>query len=51
MRERYRTVSLPEELTKKIVEVINSKRYGYASISEFVKECIRNKLRELGYIS
>lgn len=42
---------MPEELIEKIVEVIASKKHGYVSTSEFIKECVRDRLRELGYVA
>jgi len=48
MSERYVTISLPESFVKKIDEVIDNKDFGYSSRAEFVKESIRNRLRELG---
>ncbi len=48
-KKRYRTVSLPEELFEKIEAVIESKEYGYSSVTEFIKELVRERLRELGY--
>jgi len=47
-RKRYRTISIPEELVEKIEQVVAG-GYGYTSLSEFVKECLRNRLRELGF--
>ena len=49
MRKKYKTVSIPEELAIMIEEVIESDNYGYSSISEFVKESVRERLRGLGY--
>ncbi len=48
-RKRYGTISLPQELLDRIEEVVDSGKFGYASASEFVKEAIRERLRELGY--
>ena len=49
MRKKYKTVSISEEHTTMIEDVIDSDNYGYSSISEFVKESVRERLRELGY--
>lgn len=48
-RKRYVTVSVPVELSEIVSKVVKSKKYGYISVSEFVKESIRERLRELGY--
>ena len=47
---RYHTVNLPESLAKKIEEVVESRKHGYASIPDFVKTAVRRYLRELGYL-
>jgi len=47
---RYHTINLPISLAEKIEEVIASRRHGYTSIPEFVKDAVRRYLRELGYL-
>ena len=47
---KYHTVNLPDSLAKLIVEVIESRKYAYTSIPDFVKEAVRRYLRELGYL-
>ena len=47
---RYHTVNLPENLTAKIVEVIDSGKHGYTNVPDFTKEAVRRYLRDLGYI-
>ena len=47
---RYHTVNLPEALAKRIEEVIASRKHGYTSIPEFVKDAVRRYLRDLGYL-
>ncbi len=44
------TVTRPENLTKKVEEVISSGSHGYTSIPDFVKASVRRYLRELGYL-
>jgi len=40
-------VGLPEELYLKIETIVNASMYGYASVSEFVKDAVRRRLEEL----
>ena len=47
---QYHTVNLPENLTKKILEVITSGKYGYTNVPDFTREAVRRYLRELGYL-
>ena len=47
MPKVYRHVSLPEDLVKRIEEIIKNEKYGYQSIAEFVKDAIRRRLEEL----
>ena len=44
--KRYRNVSLPEELYEMMEELVKSKRGGYVSVSEAVKDAIRELLRK-----
>jgi len=48
-KEKYRTVLIPESLFEKIEEIVDFDESSYVSVSEFVKEVIRNRLREMGY--
>lgn len=48
-RKKYRTVSIPESLFERIEEIVESDKSSYVSVSEFVKEVVRNRLREMGY--
>ena len=41
----YRTISIPEELYSEIEGILGV--LGYRSVAEFVKEAIREKLREM----
>ena len=47
MVERYKSLSLPEELLSYIDDVIEIDKFGYKTRAEFVKEAIRTSLREL----
>lgn len=46
-KKRYTNIPLPDELAKQIENVINTSELGYKTKSEFVKEAVREKLREL----
>ncbi len=46
-QDRYRSVRLPEELIEEIEKVIRSGKHGYKSIAEFIKEAVREELREV----
>lgn len=50
MSQKYRTVSLPETLIKKIQECVNSGEHGYRNIPDFVTDAVRKRLRELDYL-
>jgi Arc/MetJ-type ribon-helix-helix transcriptional regulator len=47
---KYHTVNLPNALAKVVEEVVESRKHGYTSIPDFVKEAVRRYLRELGYL-
>jgi Arc/MetJ-type ribon-helix-helix transcriptional regulator len=49
-RYKYHTVNLPDSLAALIGEVVESRKHGYTSIPDFVKEAVRRYLRELGYL-
>lgn len=44
---KYINVALPEEMITEIAEAIQKPNFGYKSKSEFVKEAVRNSLKEL----
>ena len=44
------SVSLPEDLVRIIDEVVRDKKFGYRNRQDFVIDCIRVRLRELGYL-
>ena len=46
MTKRYRNVSLPEELYEMIEELVKSNKGGYVSVSEAVKDAVRELLRK-----
>jgi len=46
-RRGYTTVALPNELVDEIDSVIKSKKRGYSSRGELVKEAVRNLLKEI----
>lgn len=41
----WRTVSLPESLLKDVEKIVASGRYS--SLSEFIREAVREKLKEI----
>ncbi len=47
---KWRAVKIPEELAKIIEEIVKEGKYGYTSISDFVTDSVRKRLRELGVI-
>jgi Arc/MetJ-type ribon-helix-helix transcriptional regulator len=49
-RYKYHTVNLPDSLATLVEEVVESRKHGYTSIPDFVKEAVRRYLRELGYL-
>jgi len=50
-KKGYRSVTIPDELYELIKEVVqNKKQYGYGNVSEFVREAIREKLKQLGVL-
>ena len=46
-RKGYRTIALPDELITEIDEVIKSKKRGYSSRAELVKDGVRQVLNKL----
>ncbi len=47
MPYKYKSVSIPEDLYRKIIDVIKDSEKGYTSISEFIKDAVRRRLEEL----
>lgn len=46
MVKRYRNVSLPEELYLKLEKLVESEKAGYVSVSDAVKDSVRELLRK-----
>ena len=46
MRKKYRNISVPEELYRKLEELVKSHKGGYVSVSDAVKDAIRKLLRK-----
>ena len=44
---RYTNVALPEDLIEQIDRIIKKRGLGYKSRGEFVKESVRNLLKEI----
>ena len=47
MVAKYTNVGLPEDIIKQIDSIIKNSKLGYKSRGEFVKEAVRNSLKEL----
>ena len=47
MPKRYKNVSIPVELYKKLEKLVESKQAGYVSVSDAVKDALRELLRKL----
>lgn len=50
MPKDYVSISLPKNFVEKIDEIIKDKKKGYVSRAEFLREAVRQKLREFGVI-
>jgi len=46
-RKGYVTIALPVELMKEIDAIIKSKKRGYSSRPELVKEAVREKIQKI----
>jgi metal-responsive CopG/Arc/MetJ family transcriptional regulator len=46
-RGKFVSVSIPEELIKEIDKVLATRKLGYESRPEFIKESVRKRLEEL----
>lgn len=46
-RKGYTTIALPNLLVDQIEEIIKDKKHGFISKPEFIKEAIRDKIRNL----
>jgi metal-responsive CopG/Arc/MetJ family transcriptional regulator len=50
-RGRFVSVSIPEELIREIDKILASRKGGYESRPEFIKEAIRKRLEEMRPLS
>jgi Arc/MetJ-type ribon-helix-helix transcriptional regulator len=46
MPKRYKNVSIPVELYEKIEKLVEAKQSGYVSVSDAVKDAVRELLRK-----
>jgi Arc/MetJ-type ribon-helix-helix transcriptional regulator len=46
MPKRYKNVSIPLELYEKIEKLVENNEYGYVSVSDAVKDAVRELLRK-----
>lgn len=46
-RKGYSTIALPIILLDKVEEIVKNKKYTYISRPEFIKEAIRDKLKDM----
>ena len=46
MTKRYRNVSIPEDLYEKVEKLVKSEKSGYVSVSDAVKDAVRELLRK-----
>jgi metal-responsive CopG/Arc/MetJ family transcriptional regulator len=44
---KYTNIALPDDLVEQIDKIIKKQGLGYKSRGEFVKEAVRNSLREI----
>ena len=51
MIKKYRSMSLPEELLNYIDDIVKSNKFGYRTKAEFVKEAVRDSLKDLGVLN
>jgi Arc/MetJ-type ribon-helix-helix transcriptional regulator len=47
---QWKSVKIPAELYELVKRVVEERKYGYTSVSDFIAEAIRLRLRELGYL-
>ena len=50
IRKKWISVKIPAELVEIIKQVVESGKYGYTSVSDFVTDAVRKRLRELDYL-
>jgi Arc/MetJ-type ribon-helix-helix transcriptional regulator len=46
MPKRYKNVSLPIELYEKVEKLVGNKECGYVSVSDAIKDAVRELLRK-----
>ncbi|GAG87046.1 unnamed protein product [marine sediment metagenome] len=46
-RNGYTTIKIPNGMVENIDKIINDKKFGYKSRSEFVKEALRKHIKDL----
>ena len=44
-KNKYKGINLPPELVKEIDKIIQNKKFGFTSRAEFVKEALRNQIK------
>lgn len=49
LRKKYRVIGLPEPLYLRCKEVVDSEVYGFASVTELVKDAVRRYLESLNF--
>jgi metal-responsive CopG/Arc/MetJ family transcriptional regulator len=45
--DKFVSVSLPEEIIEQIDRVIESRKHGYESRPEFIKDAVRRRLEDM----
>lgn len=50
MPKRYKNVSIPVELYRRLEELVSKKNSGYVSVSDATKDAIRELLRKHGLL-
>ena len=44
---KWTNIPLPKELVNRVKEILEASELGYSSVSEFVREAVRIRLREV----
>ena len=50
LKRKWQSVSLPKVLTDIAEEMIQSGKYGYRNLPDYISELLRNDLRRKGYV-
>lgn len=45
--DKWTNIPLPKKLVRRVKEVLEAGELGYSSVSEFVREAVRIRLREI----